>query len=91
MEPAIKKRSGPRHHLNEVFTPQMNKRTTVIDQDPSSRSVIMTDRLMQMTPMSVDRKHWRKKLTKKESIMFRPSLIENMMLDTIVLKVFGFT
>lgn len=68
----------------------MNKRTTALDQDPSSRSVMVIDRMVQRTPMSADRKQWRKKLTKKESIMFRPSLIENKMLETIILKVIIF-
>lgn len=87
LEPSIrKKKSAPRHHATDrMQTPQMNKKTTNLDMDPSSRSELPEPR--RPAPLSADRKPWQKKLTKKETLMYRPSEVENKMLETIVLKV----
>lgn len=85
LDPIIKKKSAPRSHVTEpIFNNQMNKKTTVLEQDASSRVV----EKMPGSPLSDGRKKdWKKKMSKKDSIMFRPSQVENKILDTIVLKV----
>lgn len=81
-----KKKSAPRHSVTELnCTPHMNKKTTNLDQDPSNRSVHQDK--MPEAPMSAGRIPWKKKLTKKETLMYRPSELENKVLETIVLKV----
>jgi hypothetical protein len=41
----------------------------------------------EVPPSSTDRNKWKKRLSKKDSLYYRPSEVENKMLETIVLKV----
>jgi hypothetical protein len=72
-----------------MMKPSMNKKTTQLDGDHSQASM----RMIQLeevddTPISgTDGKKWRKTLTKKDSLYFRPNESECKVIDVIVLKV----
>ena len=89
----VKKKKSPSqiNRSPDNIERQANKHTAQLDGDPSQNSGQMVQ-LMELEndrpPMSnTDRSKWKKKLSKKESLYFRPSEIENKLIDTIIVKV----
>ena len=82
--PVIKRISSPPNNNGKglLTSPQINKKTTALEQDYSYPS-----RNADKSFQSLQKNSWRKKLTKKETTKFRPSNIENAMFETILLKV----
>lgn len=89
----VKKKKSPSQIIRspDNIAHQPNKQATHLDGDLSQNSIQMVQ-MMELEndrpPMSnTDRSKWKKKLSKKESLYFRPSEIENKLLDTIIVKV----
>jgi gluconate kinase len=86
MKPISKKKSGPPSKVLEVKSPSMNKKSTLLDGDHSHMSVRMEE--VEDSPKNDhDRKKWKKKLSKKDSLYFRPNENDCKVIEVIVLKV----
>ena len=80
-----KKRSTQKSLGNDfISTRQLNKNTTAFEQEHSFFPSRINEK--DNIPATDERKAWRKKLTKKETLMFRPNEDDNKLLETIILK-----
>lgn len=85
-----KKPPPPPTKTLDIVAHKINKRTTQVDAEQSQMSVHMVqmhDGNDDGPASCADRNKWKRKLSKKDSIFYRPSEIENKVLETIVLKV----
>lgn len=81
-----KKKSAPRQHNTELnFNPNMNKKTTNLEFDPSYHSGFQDQQ--PRVRKGPDGRPLKKTLTKKETLMYKPSEIGNKLLETVLLKV----
>lgn len=86
MKTISKKKSAPPSKPLEVKSPSMNKKTTQFDGDQSHMSLRMEE--VEDSPKNDhDRKKWKKKLSKKDSLYFRPNENDCKVIEVIALKV----
>ena len=87
MKPLSKKKTAPPPSTPlAVKAPSMNKKTTQLEGEQSQMSIRMED--VEDSPKAGhDKKKWKKKLSKKDSLYYRPNEDDCKAIEVIVLKV----